>query len=80
MPTPLLFEVPGDRGERSGARRHRILRSTENSNNVMIDLESESSSVETVHAALLDVWPRAEPEGLMSNPQARIVEIRSTDR
>jgi hypothetical protein len=41
----------------------------------MIDLEFDSSKdAETVRVASRELWRRVEPEGLISNPQARIVE------
>ncbi len=62
---------PIDR-EGSGVRRHRIMRATDDSNYVMIDLEFDSASeAETVHAALRDLW---ECVNAMHSPQARNVE------
>lgn len=58
--------------EKSGVRRYRILRATDDPNYVMIDLEFDTSSdAEAAHTALRDVWDRVD---VMENPQARIVE------
>jgi hypothetical protein len=44
-------------------------------NYVIVDLEFESSSeAEAFRAALGDLWRRAEAEGLIEGPRARIVE------
>ncbi len=60
--------------ERSGVRRYRILRPTDDPNYVMIDLEFESlSEAEAMHEALRDLWGRVEGT-IMMNPQARTVE------
>ncbi len=61
--------------EQSGVRRYRILRSIDDPNYVMVDLEFDSSrEAEAVRAALRDLWGRVEAEGLIGGPQARIVE------
>jgi hypothetical protein len=59
--------------ERSGVRRYRIMRATDDPNYVMIDLvEFDSASeAEDVHAALRNLWGRVD---VMRDPQARIVE------
>ena len=58
--------------ERSGVRRYRILRPTDDPNYVMIDLEFDSASeAEAVHAALRELWGRVD---VVRSPQARIVE------
>ncbi|HEY3228566.1 MAG TPA: hypothetical protein VGJ87_05050 [Roseiflexaceae bacterium] len=63
--------------ERSGVRRYRVLRSIDDPNYVMIDLEFDSSSAaEAFLAAMREVWrsPVAAP-ALVGSPQARIVEM-----
>ena len=58
--------------ERSGVRRHRVLRPTDDPNYVMVDLEFDSASeAESVHDALRELWGRVD---VMHSPQARIVE------
>ncbi len=59
--------------ERSGVRRYRILRPTDDPNYVMIDLEFDSESEsEALLAAMRKVWGRVD---VMRDPQARIVEV-----
>lgn len=59
--------------ERSGVRRYRIMRATDDPNYVMIDLEFDSASeAEAVHAALRDLWGRVD---VMQDPRARTVEV-----
>jgi ribosomal protein L35AE/L33A len=61
--------------ERSGVRRYQILRSMDDPNYVMIDLEFDSKSeAEALLAAMREVWNRVEGT-IMWNPQAHIVEI-----
>ena len=60
--------------KQSGVRRYQILRSLDDPNYVMIDLEFDTKSeAEALLAALRTVWARVEGS-VMSNPQARIVE------
>ena len=60
--------------KRSGVRRYRIMRPTDNANYVMIDLEFDTASqAEALLAAMRVVWGRVEGKVMMS-PQARIVE------
>ena len=58
--------------ERSGVRRYRVLRATDDPNYVMIDLEFDSArEAEAVHAALRELWGRVD---VVHSPQARIAE------
>jgi ribosomal protein L35AE/L33A len=58
----------------SGVRRYQILRSMDDPNYVMIDLEFDNKSeAEALLAAMREVWRRVEGT-VMWNPQARIVE------
>lgn len=65
---------------RLGVRRYQILRSIDEPNYVMIDLEFDTKSeAETLLSAMRAVWSRVEGS-VMSDPQARIVEVvESTD-
>lgn len=64
--------------ERSGVRRYRILRSMDDPNYVAIDLEfNTKSEAEGLLAAMREVWRRVEGT-IMTNPQARIVEVVET--
>jgi hypothetical protein len=60
--------------ERLGVRRYQILRSMDDPNYVMIDLEFDTrGEAEALLAAMREVWSRVEGT-VMRNPQARIVE------
>ena len=62
---------PADR-ERSGVRRYRILRPTDDPNYVMIDLEFDTpGEAEALLRTMREVWSRVD---VMRDPQARIVE------
>ncbi len=64
--------------ERSGVRRHRVLRPVDDPRYVMIDLEFETrAAAEAMLAGLRVVWGRVEGR-VMTGPQARIVEIAET--
>jgi ribosomal protein L35AE/L33A len=64
--------------ERSGVRRYQILRSVDDPNYVLIDLEfATKSEAEALLAAMRAVWNRVEGQ-VMWNPQARIVETVET--
>jgi hypothetical protein len=61
--------------EKSGVRRHRIMRATDDPDYVMIDLEFDGlAEAERVLAALRELWGAVQPQGLIGGPQARIVE------
>jgi ribosomal protein L35AE/L33A len=60
--------------ERSGVRRYRILRATDDPNYVMIDLEFDTADeAEGLLASMRVIWDRVQ-DTLMSDPRARIVE------
>jgi hypothetical protein len=64
--------------ERSGVRRYQVLRPMDDPNYVMIDLEFDSKEeAEALLAAMRQVWSRVEGS-IMTNPQARIVEVAET--
>ncbi len=64
--------------EKSGVRRYRVLRPTDDPNYVMIDLEFDTASqAEALLAASRVVWGRVEGT-IMMNPQSRIVEAVET--
>jgi hypothetical protein len=61
--------------QRSGVRRFQILRSLDDPNFVMIDLEFDTKGeAEALLAAMREVWGRVQGT-VMWNPQARIVEV-----
>ena len=60
--------------QRSGVRRHRVMRAVDDPNYVMIDLEFDSrGEAEAMLGALRELWRRVEGT-VMRNPQVRIVE------
>lgn len=64
--------------EKSGVRRYRVLRPTDDSHYVMIDLEFEHlNQAEEMLANLRALWGRVQGT-VMMNPQARIVEAVET--
>jgi hypothetical protein len=64
--------------ERSGVRRYRIMRSIDDPNYVLIDLEFDTSGeAEALLAAMRVVWGRV-PGIVMSDPRVRIVEAVET--
>lgn len=63
---------------RSGVRRYQILRSMDDPNYVMIDLEfGTKAEAEALLAAMRKVWAGVEGQIIM-NPQARIAEVIET--
>lgn len=59
--------------EKSGVRRHRVLRSLDDPNFVMIDLEFDTAAqAEAMMAGLQKLWGRVQ---VMRDPRARIVEV-----
>ncbi len=68
---------PVDR-KKSGVRRYQVLRSIDDPNYVMIDLEFDTQSeAEALLAAMRQVWSRVEGTVIVE-PQARIVETVET--
>jgi hypothetical protein len=66
--------------EKSGVRRYQILRSVDDPNYVMIDLEFDTArQAEALLAAMRVVWGRVEGT-IMTNPQVRIVEAVETKK
>jgi len=62
--------------EKSGVKRHGVMRSVDNPNLVLIDLEFDSlAPAQAMHEALKGLWSRVQGEGLIGGPQARIVEV-----
>ena len=69
---------PADR-KGSGVRRYQVLRSVEDPNFVMIDLEFDTvADAEGLLAKMRRVWGSGEGQKVMRNPQARIVETVET--
>ena len=68
---------PVDR-RKSGVRRYQIMRSVDDPNYVLIDLEFDTQAeAEALLAAMRQVWRGVEGT-IMTNPQARIVETVET--
>jgi hypothetical protein len=68
---------PVDR-TKSGVRRYQVLRSIDDPNYVMIDLEFDTQSeAEALLAAMREVWSRVQGKVVL-DPQARIVETVET--
>lgn len=64
--------------KKSGVRRYRIFRPTNDPNYVIIDLEFDNlSDAEATLAALRNLWGQVEGK-VMSNPQTRILNIVET--
>ena len=64
--------------EKSGVRRHRVLRPIDDDKYVMIDLEFDTADqAQAMLAALHTLWGRVEGT-VMMNPQTRIVEAVET--
>jgi hypothetical protein len=71
------FDRFSGKRQESGVRRHQVLRPTEDSNYVVIDLEFDSSSEAESFLGWLrrEVWSSREAApALMGEPQTRIVE------
>jgi hypothetical protein len=69
------FESDPINRKKSGVRRYRIFRPTDDPNYVIIDLEFDSlSDAESVLAALRKLWERVEGE-VMFNPQTKILDM-----
>jgi hypothetical protein len=61
--------------QKSGVRRYRILRPTDDPNYVMIDLEFDGlKQAENFRSALRTLWGSTEAQKVMQNPKLRIVE------
>ena len=62
--------------ERSGVRRYRVLRSLDEPSYVMVDLDFDGrDEAEAMREALLRLWGRVQPEGLVGDQRARIAEV-----
>ncbi len=61
--------------EKLRVRRYKILRPIDDPNYVMVDLEFDTSSdAEAFRRAILELWDSAQAKGMITKPQARIVE------
>jgi hypothetical protein len=61
--------------EQGGVRCYRVLRSTDDSNYVVVDLEFDSAGeAEAFRSALHELWSRAGGDLGLEGPRARIVE------
>ncbi|HEX9389587.1 MAG TPA: hypothetical protein VF918_24900 [Anaerolineales bacterium] len=64
---------------KSGVKRYQVLRPWDDPNYVMIDLEFNTvAQAEALLAAMRVIWGRVEADGLISSPQARILEAVET--
>jgi hypothetical protein len=64
--------------QKSGVRRYQVLRSVDDPNYVMIDLEFETQKeAEALLAAMREVWAHVQGKVVL-DPQARIVETVET--
>lgn len=64
--------------QKSGVRRYFVSRAVDNPNHVVIDLEFDTlGQAEALLSAMRVVWGRVEGT-IMTNPQARIVEVVET--
>ena len=65
---------PADR-KGSGVLRYQVLRSVEDPNYVLIDLEFDSAeNAQGLLTKMRQIWSSGEGQRVMRNPQARIVE------
>ena len=65
--------------EKSGVRRYRVLRSLDEPNLVMVNLEFDGrEEAEAMRTALHRLWGRVQSEGLIGDQQARIAEVLET--
>jgi hypothetical protein len=70
---------PLDR-EKAGVRRYRVFRSVDDSNYVMVDLDFDDvETAEAMRSAFRTLWGRVQPEGLIGDQQARIVELLESE-
>jgi hypothetical protein len=66
---------PLDR-EGSGVRRYRVLRSLDDPNYVMVDLEfDDAAAAQAMHSALQELWCSLQSKGLIGDQQARLVDV-----
>jgi hypothetical protein len=60
---------------RSGVKRYRVARPVDDAHRVVVDLEFETrEEAETFRSALAGLWQKVVAEGVIDDPQARIVE------
>ncbi|MFN8177804.1 MAG: hypothetical protein U0167_07750 [bacterium] len=63
---------------KNGVRRYRVMRSVENPNYVLVDLEFDSTpEAEAFRTVLQSLWRRVEGK-VMESPRARVVETVET--
>jgi hypothetical protein len=65
--------------KQGGVRRHRIARPLDDANYVLIELEFDNrAQAEAFLDRLRGLWSRVVDEGLIGEPQARILEVAET--
>lgn len=66
--------------QKSGVRRYRVLRPTDDPKYVMIDLEfDDAARAEAFRTTLRNMWDNAEAQKIMQNPKVRVVEAVETE-
>ena len=75
-----VFDGAADAREKYGVQRYRVMRGMDDPNLVIIDLEFEGATeAEAMRVFLRGLWDTvALPTGLISGPQARILEAAET--
>jgi hypothetical protein len=70
-----MFESDPVSREASGVRRHRILRATDDRNDVTIELDFDTTGeAESFRGRLEEMWTTAGPRLGLENPQARVLD------
>jgi hypothetical protein len=65
--------------EQGGVRRYRVYRPVDDPKYVVVDLELDGpAEAEAFLGRLRGLWERAVAQGLIENPQARILEVAET--
>jgi hypothetical protein len=74
-----LFDSDPAGRERSGVQRYRVMRGTDNPNLAIVELEFEQrAQAEKLLTNLKPIWERAQKDGVVVSPTARIVDLVET--